>query len=156
LLLYFKNDSSINRTSEKKITQTETSSFIKEIDSNILKPIYIGKKTNNKANNKNIKKELDTSLKEFMGNFFSEMKNKSFKKRFETLGKLAEKNVNLIEYRKKIYDLIISETDSHLQRELIRMFFGMYSPDNNGEIFKPTQNQHEEIKDFVLKMMLNQ
>ena len=91
-----------------------------------------------------------------MSNFFAEMKNKSFEKRFEALGKLADKNVNLIKYREKIYDLIISEKDSNLRRELIIMFFGMYDSDNNGEIFKPTTEQHEEIKGLVLKMMLNQ
>ena len=155
LVYLFLEKQETNTSDTQIVTSIITTPFIKEVDTNIHKLINLDSKTNIKANNKN-KKELDTDLKEFMNNFFAEMKNKFFEKRFEALGKLAEQNVNLIEYRKEIYDLIINETDNTLRRELIMMFFSMYSVDNHGEIFKATTEQHEEIKGLVLKMMLNQ
>lgn len=156
LFLFLEKNNGVNASNEKTITKTEVVSFVKEIDPNIDKVINIGKKTNTKSPHKNITKELDIDSKELMSHFFAEMKDKSFDTRFKAIARLVEQNINLIEYRKKIYDLIINETDSHLRRELITIFFDMYSPNNHGEIFKPTKEQHEETKGLVLKMILNQ
>lgn len=156
VLVYLFLEKQETNTSDKQIvTSTIMTPAIKEVDTNIHKPITVGKKTNAKANNKNIKKELDAGLKEFMNNFFAEMKNKSFEKRFEVLGQLVEKNINIIGYHNEFYNLIMNENNHDLRRELINLFFEMYDSNSDG-VFKPTQEQHEEIKKLIIKMLQNE
>ncbi len=155
LVYLFLEKQETNISDKQIVTSIITTPAIKEVDTNTHKSINISNKINTKTNNKNIKKDSEQDLKEFMNSFFSEMKNKSFEKRFEVLGKLVEKNINIIGYHNEFYNLIMNENNNDLRKELINLFFEMYDSNSDGA-FKPTQEQHEEIKKLIIKMVQNE